>query len=75
MSAIRNTRKLNRKLEDSLKNALIIAQSKAYQCINSFIKEYYAEYEPVEYERTYSFYKSLVKSDIRKTKNGYVCEV
>ena len=75
MSAIRNTRELNRKLENSLKNAITAVQSKVYQCISSFIERYYDEYNPVSYKRTYSFYNSLVKSDIRKTKNGYVCEV
>ena len=75
MAAIRNMNELNRKSENSLKNAIIIAQSKVYQCINSFIKEYYTEYTPISYKRTYSFYNSLVKSDIRKTKSGYICEI
>ena len=75
MPAARNINELTKHLDTPLKNAMIVAQSKVYQCINSFIKEYYDEYNPDVYERTYSFYNSLVKSDIKKTKNGYACEV
>ena len=47
------------------------AQEQVYQVIDRFVKEYYAEFSPEVYERTYQLYRSLVKSDIKSTGNGY----
>lgn len=52
-------------------NALIKSQEQVYQIINRFVKEFYAEFSPEMYERTYQLYRSLVKSDIRPTGSGY----
>lgn len=68
---------------DELKNyilrksgsAIAMAQEKVYQVIERFIKQYYAEYTPEVYERTYQLYRSLVKSDVKPTGNGWVAEV
>ena len=57
------------------KNALIKAQEQVYQIIDRFVKEFYAEFSPEMYERTYQLYRSLVKSDIVSTANGYKAEV
>ena len=43
--------------------------------INRFVKEYYAEFSPAVYERTYQLFRSLVKTDVRSTGNGWVAEV
>lgn len=56
-------------------NALIKAQEQVYQIIDRFVKEFYAEFSPEMYERTYQLYRSLVKSDIVPTGNGYKAEV
>lgn len=50
---------------------IIKSQEQIYQIINRFVKEYYTEFSPELYERTYQLYRSLVKSDIRPTRNGY----
>lgn len=68
---------------DALKNyilsrsqtAIKLAQEKVYLIIHRFVKEYYAEYSPEVYERTYQLFRSLVKSDIRSTGNGWEAEV
>lgn len=57
------------------KNALIKSQEQVYQIINRFVKEFYAEFSPEMYERTYQLFRSLVKSDIVATGNGYKAEV
>lgn len=57
------------------KNALIKSQEQVYQIINRFIKEFYAEFSPEMYERTYQLYRSLVKSEIIYTGNGYEAKV
>lgn len=51
------------------------AQEQVYQVIDRFVKEYYAEYSPELYERTYQLYRSLVKSNIVSTGNGYEAHV
>lgn len=53
------------------RNALIKSQSQVYQIIDRFVKQFYAEFTPDMYQRTYQLFQSLVKSDIMKTKNGY----
>ena len=52
------------------KNAVIKAEETVYNIIHRFVKEYYAEYDPIEYVRTYQFYQSLVKSEITPADNG-----
>lgn len=56
-------------------NALVKSQEQVYQIIDRFIKEFYAEFTPEMYERTYQFYRSLVKSKITRVHNGYEAEV
>lgn len=51
------------------------AEEQVYQIINRFVKEYYAEYSPEVYERTYQLYRSLVKSDIVSTGNGFEVQI
>ena len=68
---------------DALKNyillksrtGIILAQEKVYQIIDRFVKQYYAEYNPVMYERTYQLYRSLVKTNVKQVGNGWVAEV
>ena len=55
--------------------AVKLAQERVYQVINRFVKEYYAEFTPEVYERTYQLFRSLVKTGIKQTGNGYVAEV
>ena len=55
--------------------AILKSQEQVYQIIDRFVKEYYAEFTPEQYERTYQLYKSLVKSEIEKTPKGYKARV
>ena len=57
------------------KSALIKSQEQVYQIIDRFIKEFYAEYTPEMYHRTYQLYRSLVKSDIVPNGKGYEARV
>lgn len=56
-------------------SAMIQAQSKVYQIVNTFVKEFYAGYSPVQYERTYQLYQSLIKSDIQIIGNSVTATV
>jgi hypothetical protein len=68
---------------DALKNYILsqskiavqLAQEKVFLIINRFVKEYYAEFSPAVYERTYQLFRSLVKTDVKSTGNGWVAEV
>ena len=66
---------LEKHLMQKCKAALIKSQEQVYQIIDRFIKEFYAEFTPEMYERTYQFYRSLVKSKITRVHNGYEAEV
>lgn len=52
-------------------NAIRKATEQVYQVINRFVKEFYADYTPEMYDRTYQLYSSLVKSDIEFNGNGW----
>lgn len=67
----KNEAQLKNFLMAKCQNALIKAQQQVYQIIDRFVKEFYAEFSPEIYERTYQLYRSLVKSEIRPTGNGY----
>lgn len=58
-----------------MKNAIIKTQEKVYQIINRFVKEYYSEFTPEVYERTYQLYRSLVMTKIESIGKGYKCYV
>lgn len=71
------------KTNDELKNyilkqsqfAIMQVQAKVFQVIQKFVKQYYTEFSPEVYERTYQLFQSLVKSDVKLTDNGWVAEV
>ena len=71
----KNEAELKTFLLKKCKNALIKSHQQVYQIIDRFVKEYYAYYSPEMYERTYQLYRSLVKSDIVATANGYEAQV
>lgn len=71
----KNESQLKSFLLQKCRNALIKSQEQVYQIIDRFVKEFYAEFSPEMYERTYQLYRSLVKSEIIQVGNGYRAEV
>ena len=57
------------------RNAVAQSLEKVYKILDMFVKEFYADYDPVMYERTYQLYRSLVKTDVYSIGNGYEAEV
>lgn len=51
------------------------ARDKIAMVINHFLTQYYKEFEPDVYIRTYQLLCSLIKSDVKFTNNGWVAEV
>jgi hypothetical protein len=72
-------------LEQKVIYALKQTQNEVYKVIQDFIRKYYDEQvfydgnvmtnKPKYYERTFQFFNSLVKSEIKKNGNTYWCEV
>lgn len=71
----KSTKELESYLLPKCKNALMKSQEQVYQIIDRFVKEFYADYSPELYERTYQLYCSLVKSEIISTGSGYEAHV
>lgn len=67
----KNEEQLKNFLLSKCQSALIKSQEQIYQIIDRFVKEFYAEFSPEMYERTYQLYRSLVKSEIITTSNGF----
>lgn len=59
------------KAYDALKNA----QTVVYDIIQDYLHQFYADYDPVLYERTEQLLRSLVKGDVRPSAKGYVVDV
>ncbi len=59
------------KAYDALKNA----QTIVYDIIQDYLQQFYADYDPVLYERTEQLLRSLVKGDIRPSSKGYLADV
>ena len=68
---------------DALKNyilsrsqvAIKMAQERVFKIIEDFLLKYYEEFSPEVYIRTYQLLCSLVKTDVKKTDNGWVAEI
>ena len=71
----KNEKQLKAFLLQKCKSALAKSQQQIYQIIDRFVKEYYAEFSPEMYERTYQLYRSLVKSEVVLTRNGYEAQI
>ena len=59
------------KAYDALRNAQVVV----YDIIQDYLQQFYADYDPVLYERTEQLLRSLVKGDIRPSAKGYVADV
>lgn len=57
-------------MRKSLSVAIKKTKEKVYEIIQSFLQNYYKEYSPEIYERTFQLLKSLVKEDVGE--NGFI---
>lgn len=83
---VRNMAELEKALNNTIYMAVKQSQQRVYDVIQDFIKEYYKEKVftdkngnpsaiPKIYDRSFQFFNSLVKSEIKKIKGGWECEV
>lgn len=47
------------------------ASNEVYEAINFFINQYYSEWSPVVYQRTYDMLHSAFKTSVKRVGNGY----
>ncbi len=71
----KNEKELERFLMKQSRQALLKAQDKVYSIIKKFVYQFYSEYDPTMYERTYQFLQSLVQSRIVSDGKGYKVEI
>ena len=71
----KNEKELERFLLPKLQAAVTRTQEQIYQILHRFVKEFYNDFTPEMYERTYQLFQSLVKSRIILTGHGYEAEV
>lgn len=73
--AIKNEAQLREIIFADCRRALAKTQEKIYKIIDLYLQKFYADYDPVMYDRTEQLLRSLVKSDIRQEGNRLIAEV
>lgn len=71
----KNEKELERFLMRKSRLALIKAQEKVYNIIKNFLYQFYGEYHPQEYKRTFQLLESLVQTRIVSDGKGYKAEI
>lgn len=71
----KNESQLRNFLLAKCKNAIVQAEEKVHQTIDSCLKQFYSEFSPDEYIRTEQLLHSLVKSDVKPSGNGFEAKV
>lgn len=74
-TVIKNIKQIDKILEAYAKSALKNTQDAVAESIQESIVDYYKEYLPTDYSRTYKFLNSLVKTQIVREGNVIKCEV
>lgn len=73
--AIKTYAQLNAKLNKALKNNMQKVTDVATMLVNQFIKQYYDEYRPVQYVRTYQFLHSVVTTNVQQIGGAYFSSI
>lgn len=72
---ISNANELNNMLKKVAMEAMNQVREQVSDCIDKFIKQYYEEYTPEQYFRTYQFFDSLVVPSVKANGNTLTCEI
>ena len=54
-----------------MEKSVTTMRDSVYSVINMYLKQFYEEYDPIEYHRTEQLLRSLVKSEIKQEANGF----
>lgn len=74
-TVIRSMNDLTKIIESRIQQALKMTQQEIFEVIQQHITDYYHEYTPHMYQRTWEFLNSLIKTDITKTNGVISCAV
>lgn len=72
---IKSMNDLTKIIESRAQQALKMTQQEIFEVIQEHITEYYHEFTPAMYHRTWTFLNSLIKTDIMKSGNTLSCTV
>lgn len=68
---IHNSNELKQALLPKMREAIQKTQMQIYDIIDQVLQDFYNDYTPEYYKRTYQLLRSLVHSDIEELPNGY----
>lgn len=71
----KNEKQLKQHLLTKCQVAVRESQERIYHILNMFLSDFYRDYDPEIYERTYQLFQSLVKSDVKISGNNVTAEV
>ena len=74
-TVIKSMNGLTRIFESRIQQALKMTQQEIFEVIPEHIIDYYHEYTPRAYQRTWQFLNSLIKTEVVKSSNGLSCSV
>lgn len=74
-TVIRSMSDLTKIIESRIQQALKMTQQEIFEVIQQHITDYYHEYTPRIYQRTWEFLNSLIKTNIVKTNGTISCTV
>lgn len=74
-TVIRSMSDLTKILESRIQKALKMTQQEIFEIIQQHITDYYKEYTPHMYQRTWEFLNSLIKTHIVRTNGVMSCTV
>lgn len=72
---IKSMSDLTKIIESRIQQALKMTQQEIFEVIQQHIVDYYHEFTPHMYQRTWEFLNSLIKTDIIKTNGTISCTV
>ena len=72
---IKSMSDLTKVIEPRIQQALKMTQQEIFEVVQQHITDYYHEYSPRMYQRTWEFLNSLIKTEIVKSSNGISCSV
>ena len=71
----KSEKELEKFLLEKCRVAIAQTEEKIYKIIDGALKQYYSEFTPDEYIRTYKLLHSLVKSNVKRAGKGYEAEI
>jgi hypothetical protein len=66
---------LQKIMEQHAKQLCELMANEVYEAVNFFLNQYYEEWTPVQYQRSYDMLHSAFKTNVKKVGNSFVAEV